>query len=67
MQLRDAFQVLNKCDDCGASPHDVAHLFVCPTKVGKWGGRAALTPCSLWDDPVKAAEFLELKLDDSDD
>ena len=40
------------CPECQQSPHDVAHIFECPTHP------TPLTVSSLWDDPVAVAGHL---------
>ena len=40
---------LDVCTDCGTTPHDVKHLFVCPT---------TLIPSDLWSKPTDAVREL---------
>ena len=47
--------VANICPACHGSPHNVAHLFDCPTD---------LEIIDLWEQPVEVARFLDLPVDD---
>jgi hypothetical protein len=42
----------DSCTDCGASPHDVPHLFNCPSHP------TTLTPEDLWENPAAAIHHL---------
>jgi hypothetical protein len=46
--------VADVCPRCGASPHDVPHIFNCPSTPTQ------LQPNDLWAHPVEAAAFLSL-------
>lgn len=46
----------NKCDDCGATPHDVEHLFSCHRKTNHHN----LNVNDLWIRPRMVAEYLGL-------
>lgn len=49
------------CPDCGNSPHDVNHIFSCPTKP------TTLTTSDLWKHPGEVANFLGITNDEQDD
>ena len=49
----------NSCPKCQQSPHDTQHLFSCPADP------TDLSVIKLWEDPVAAAEFLNLPTQDS--
>ena len=49
--------VEDKCPQCSATPHDTTHLFNCPANPSQ------MNVLSLWTDPVKAANFLNLSAD----
>ena len=52
---------LNVCADCGTTPHDVKHLFVCP------GHLTTMIPSDLWSRPTDAVwELSYLKARDPD-
>ena len=42
------------CPECGASPHDVEHLFNCPRHPTEF------TTHDLWNHPVEVSEFLDI-------
>ena len=44
--------ITNSCPNCGNTPHDVNHLFNCPSNP------TTLQPIHLWTDPVKVMSFL---------
>jgi hypothetical protein len=44
----------NICPDCGATPHDVSHIFDCAANPTR------LTPLDLWTKPTEVARFLHL-------
>ena len=46
--------VKNECPLCESQPHDTAHLFSCPQRP------TAQEATSLWEDPIEAAQFLNL-------
>ena len=43
---------LDVCADCGTTPHDVKHLFVCPAHP------TTLIPSDLWSRPTDAVREL---------
>ena len=43
---------LDVCADCGTTPHDVKHLFVCPAHL------TTLIPSDLWSRPTDAVREL---------
>ena len=43
---------LDVCADCGTTPHDVKHLFVCPAPL------TTLIPSDLWSRPTDAVREL---------
>ena len=47
----------NHCHDCGHSPRDTNHLFICPSKP------TTLTIESSWTVPTEAAKHLKLAID----
>ena len=46
--------VKNECPLCESQPHDTAHLFSCPQRP------TTLEATSLWENPIEAAQFLNL-------
>ena len=49
---------LNVCSDCGTSPHDVTHLFICPAHP------TTMIPSDLWNRPtdiVRELNYLEAR------
>lgn len=46
---------LDRCPDCGATPHDVSHLFNCTSNPTTY------TTLDLWNQPVGVAGFLRLQ------
>ena len=49
----------NHFHNCGHSPHDTHHLFVCPSKT------TTLTVESLWTAPTETAKHLNLAFDET--
>ena len=49
---------VDSCPDCAASPDNTSHLFNCPSNPTQ------LSPESLWQDPIAAAKFLRLEMED---
>lgn len=47
----------DKCEKCGESPHDTAHLFDCHSNP------TTLTPIDLWTHPKETAQFLNLDVE----
>ena len=46
--------VKNECPLCKSQPHDTAHLFSCPQRP------TTLEATSLWENPIEAAQLLNL-------
>ena len=42
---------LNVCADCGTTPHDVKHLFVCPAHL------TTMIPSDLWNRPTRSPRY----------
>ena len=51
----------NVCPSCAGSPHDVAHLFNCPTSP------TTLQVIDLWNQPDKVATFLGLPVEEEEE
>lgn len=48
--------ITDNCPDCGATPHDVVHIFNCPRNPTR------LQPIDLWNRPKDVATFLNLEI-----